>query len=130
MPFTQIKNRRGSPFVNTVRAAVDKRGGVTIRIARDVHEAMGSPAEVFVSLGIAQSVGFIRVGGTKDGPRVHHPRTTFYALKTYGVEASPRLMIRAETIGVDPSHRSTITLPHEITPSGLIIDVRPLMAKN
>jgi hypothetical protein len=106
---------------NTVRAHVQNTGTVVIRVSADIYEKMGAPAFCRVMVGTDDHTGRIAVL-----PRAMKTAET-RALKLLKGNKSPIFDVGAKRIGVNTTPRKTITLPHEISEHGLIIDVRPLM---
>lgn len=107
---------------NCVRASVGPTGTVSIRIAADIYKLMGSPLFCRVLNGTEEHKGRIAVL-----PRSMKTPDTRPIRATGPASKSPTIQLGARRIGVTPAPRKTITLPHEISENGLLIDVRPLM---
>lgn len=106
---------------NTVTAAIYIAGNVIIRISEDLHRKMGSPAFASVLLGDGEHAGRIAIV-----PKVMKTTKTVRVAKQKG-GASVDLCVGAGRIGVNGAKRRAITLSHDITDDGLIVDIRPLM---
>lgn len=116
------KNFGRDKLVNTVKAATTKNGGVNFRVSRDIVEKMGSPSFVRVLVGTGQHAGKIAVI-----PR--HMKSDQSVIFRPGNPNSQAFMftVGSTRLGIATANRSTITLSHEITDDGLVVDVRPLM---
>ena len=117
------KSTRGrhDKLKNTVTAAIYNAGVIVFRVSEDLHRKMGAPSFVSVLVGDGEHTGRIAIipkhMKTDKTVRAAAPKNS----------SAVNILVSAGRVGVSKARRGTVTLSHDITDDGLIVDIRPLM---
>lgn len=105
---------------NSVRANISTTGQVRIAVSGDLVEIIGSPKACRILLGTKEHAGHAAVV-----PQTVKTKGTYsFHSQKRGKQSS--LLVMAKRLGVPTERRAAIDLPHQVSATGIIIDLRPL----
>lgn len=121
MAFHELEKGSGRrAATNRVVISWIKRSSAQIRISGDLHKRIGSPSFVKIMLGGGEDAGFVAVI-----PQAS-PCDNSYAM--FGARKQRMFTLSLNKVGIQRRARETVTVPHEITQDGLVLDLRSVAA--
>lgn len=111
-----------TPQAGTVNALILKTGQIRFALAEDISESLGKPEAVRIMIGDGEHTGHIAIVPATPS------KSGSFKVRRASRSRQSVIFVGAKRLSIPPFKRSTVSLPFKASPTGIVVDVRPLAA--